>query len=104
MEGHSNGNNILADSEERKIIEKVLRDILSKYISLEKPIEEVQVDDELEKIGVDSISFMKMVVAIELAYDFEFEDEDLIVDNFQTLDNVIQYISKRTKEAQGAPL
>jgi acyl carrier protein len=75
--------------------ENQLLGILSKYIDLKVPADELTTASKLENIGVDSISFMKVVVAIEQTFDFEFRDEDLIIDNFECIGNVIHYIDER---------
>lgn len=75
--------------------EIILRRILCRYISLKIPAEQITLEDKLEDIGVDSISFMKVVVAIEQSFGFEFKDEDLIIDNFERIKNVIRYIDER---------
>lgn len=41
---------------------------------------------------LDSITFVKMVVALETELDFEFEDEMLAVGKFETIGDIVEYV------------
>lgn len=43
----------------------------------------------------DSITFMKMVVALESEFDIEFDDEILLIENFPTVDSIISYVESK---------
>jgi acyl carrier protein len=58
--------------------------------------EEIDVQDDLLGSGIiDSIGMMKLVVFIEKELDIKIPDEDMIVENFMTLENMMDYLSKR---------
>ncbi|MDR2044213.1 MAG: acyl carrier protein [Clostridium sp.] len=42
-------------------------------------------DTNLETYGLESIEAIKLVVALEESYGFEFNDEDLLFDKFNTI-------------------
>jgi Phosphopantetheine attachment site. len=42
--------------------------------------------------SLDSLSFIKLVVELEQIFEIEFDDEMLSVDNFQTIDELSNYI------------
>lgn len=79
----------------RKEIEQSLRKIIMELLELTKPVEEIANDDDLTKLGMNSISAIELVVEVEDKYDFEFNDEDLLVDNFKTIERLAKYIEKR---------
>lgn len=44
---------------------------------------------------VDSITFIKIVVALETAFDFEFDDEMLLIANFPTIKSMVEYVMSK---------
>ncbi|WP_081418995.1 phosphopantetheine-binding protein [Paenibacillus sp. Leaf72] len=59
-------------------------EILQKNIEL-LTIDESVLQSDLETVGLNSISFVKLIVALENEFDVEFENEILIIDHFATL-------------------
>lgn len=79
-------------------IEKSLRKIIKKVVELSKSVEEIGNDDDLTELGMNSITAIELVVEVEEKYNFEFNDEDLLVDNFKTINRLVSYIEKRITE------
>jgi acyl carrier protein len=44
---------------------------------------------------LDSITFMKMVVALEGEFDIEFDEKILLIENFPTVDSMINYVESK---------
>lgn len=55
----------------------------------------VTFDMELSSSGIDSITFIKIVVALEESYNFEFDDEMLIFTSFPTIKSMIEYVESK---------
>ena len=51
---------------------------------------------KLHEMGINSILFVKIVVALEDYFAFEFDDEDLNFDKFETMNDVYTYIKEKT--------
>jgi acyl carrier protein len=49
-------------------------------------------DESLLGIGVDSLNMIELVVGIENEFDFELLDEDLIIENFETINSIIKML------------
>lgn len=47
---------------------------------------------------VDSITFIKIVVALETEFDFEFDDEMLLINNFPTVKSMVEYVMAKGRE------
>lgn len=47
--------------------------------------DELTHNEDLQEKGMDSMSFVKIIVALELEYEIEFEDEDLMTLQLSTL-------------------
>ena len=56
----------------------------------------VQIDpgDDLAKHGMTSILFIHLVIALEDKYEFEFKDEDLLFDRFNTLNKLAELLNR----------
>lgn len=50
---------------------------------------------------IDSVTFVKMVVALESEFDFEFEDEMLSVSKFPTVNDLVDFVEKQTLGSNG---
>lgn len=69
--------------------------ILQKNVSLIVPLESIHEDNLLADIGLNSISFIKVVVEIENKYQIEFLDEDLDSNRFFTVGSIINYVIEK---------
>ncbi|MEW9702770.1 AMP-binding protein, partial [Paenibacillus sp. SI8] len=58
-------------------------------------ISKVGMLDHLADMGVNSLSYMRAIVAIEEEFDFEFPDEDMIPGKFITVADVADYVESR---------
>ena len=58
------------------------------------------VDDDyplLERKVIDSLGMVKLISLIEEEFDVEIDDEDVVPDNWRTIDTIAQFVdSKRT--------
>lgn len=75
------------------IIEEKALEIIRENISLET----ISLEMSLEELDVDSITFIKIIVAIESEFDFEFDDEKLLFSAFPTIQTMIDYVKERTE-------
>lgn len=75
------------------VLEKV-KSIVSEIIGI-SGVDEIGSDDDLLTLGLNSISFIKIVVTIENSFNITFDDEDLLFHNFNTLNKLTSYIQKK---------
>ena len=75
--------------------------ITPKVIQIVEKILSRSVGDELDRefdcFGMDSISFIKIVVQVEETFNFEFETEKLTQYNFYTIRDFIHYVHSRIR-------
>ena len=45
--------------------------------------------------SIDSIAFVKMIVALEIEFNFEFEDDMLSVSNNKKVEDLVKYVESR---------
>ncbi|MDF2801845.1 MAG: dhbF [Anaerocolumna sp.] len=55
----------------------------------ERLFDDIAVDNEVK--GIDSITFIIIVVALEEEFDIEFEEEKLIIESFTTIRSILEY-------------
>lgn len=73
---------------------EIIRYIINNCIDdLKIPITEVENDDDLFDLGMDSISSIKIVVELEREFEFEFEDEELTMERLRTINNILEYLT-----------
>lgn len=65
--------------------------------SLEIPVESIKVDQPLSELDLDSINFVKLVIALEAEFDFEFDDDKLLVSEFPTVRSLVEYVEEKTQ-------
>ena len=51
-------------------------------------------NDDLTEIGLDSISFIKIIVALEQNYDIEFDDISLDFSNFDSFNKLCDFVKE----------
>lgn len=67
--------------------------------TIESIIGDITLETELAGAGVDSITFIKIVVALEEEFDFEFDDEMLLIAAFPTIKSLIDYVESKVHGA-----
>ena len=72
--------------------ENEIRQIMSRHLALSKPIETIDLDANLQDIGFNSISFIKLIVAIEARWNVEFPDDKLLVNESGTLRQLCEMV------------
>ena len=78
---------------------EIIQDILETSIPvLQKPIDS---EANLYKLGMDSISFIQIVVALEEKFDMEIPDEYLFPEKLDTIRKMEDMIQKIHLEQQG---
>lgn len=56
-------------------------------------IDSVGIEEKLDDLGINSLSFIKIVVAIEEQFKIEFDDEDLTKIKFKFVKDIINYVN-----------
>lgn len=75
----------------------MVRDEVNKWIQANLHVEEYDIDSTalLSDLGMDSITYIKLVVDMEICFNIEFDDEKLSFEGNPTLDDLVQYIEDK---------
>ncbi len=65
--------------------------------NIKKSSSNISLDMDFASVGLDSINFIKTIVALEDNFDFEFEDEMLTIEKFPKIKSMIEYVESRVQ-------
>ena len=89
-------------SNELNDIQKRAFEVIISNVS-EKVSNNISLDMDFNSIGLDSITFIKTIVALEGEFDFEFDDEMLLITKFPTVKSMVEYVEIKIQETQLIP-
>ena len=75
----------------KDILDKVLK-ILNANIE-KTEITSEQMEDDLTALGMDSITFIRIIVAVEEEFDIEIPDEKILIIEMNTVSKIVNIIS-----------
>jgi len=78
---------------DNKVFEKV-KEILRSQLP-DGSSAEISLDDNLTDLGINSLLFVKIAVALETEFDIEFKDEDLDIKRFKTIGDIVCYVEDK---------
>lgn len=81
----------LYDEEIELIIRKLIEETAENKTL---PFDQFGKKDILTEVGLDSMDLVSLVVAIEDRFNIELQDEDMIFEQFNTIEKVIMIVGK----------
>jgi acyl carrier protein len=81
------------------ILKDLERVLLTEIIAVDLEIKSLSPDEDLlEKGIIDSIGIMKLILFIEETLGIKVDDEDIVPENFQTLNNMVKFIEHKMQK------
>lgn len=81
------------------ILKDLERVLLTEIIAVDLEIKSLSPDEDLlEKGIIDSIGIMKLILFIEETLGIKVDDEDIVPENFQTLNNMVKFIEQKMQK------
>lgn len=77
-------------------IREIINKSVGKYLS--KPINEIENNENLFTLGVDSMNFIKIIVQIEDGMEIEFQDYEIEKRNWMTINNIYKLVERKENE------
>ena len=78
-------------------IRKAIHSYLEENVLFNSDDNSISDDDSFMENGIiDSTGILELVSFIEGKFDFKVDDEDLVPDNFDSVNNLVSYIEKKT--------
>ena len=77
-------------------IERQIKEMLVERLFLKISPDEIDDDAPLmEKLGVDSVQVLEIVVGLEEVYGISFEDEEFDIDIFRTVKSIADFVRNK---------
>lgn len=74
-------------------IEKIIRNKIREVVEIENA-EYIMGDVDLRDQGLDSLNAIELIVELEMEFDIEFDEDDLLVECINTIDKIIALVRK----------
>ena len=83
-------------------IKSLVIDLISELLS-EKDLDNdiIQYIDLIDDVGMDSITFISLVVQIEDSFKITVPDDVLLMENFKNVDSIVNVVEKEILRSQG---
>lgn len=77
----------------KKCVKKSIVDVISREFNIEEKDQKIldQID-LLDDLGMDSLSFVSIIIEIEATLDIVVPDEYMLIDNFRKLDSIVNIV------------
>lgn len=62
-------------------------------------IKNISGDETLNRIGVDSVNFIDVIISLEDKFNITFDDEELLLQNLNTINKLYKIISEKLGNA-----
>lgn len=70
-------------------------EIVASLLNKEVSDMRLSMETNLLELGINSVDYIRIVVALESKLNIEFDDEDLNYERFNTIDDIIYYVQER---------
>lgn len=76
-------------------MEQQIKEIIQEVLCLDQAgVDSIQNDQALFDYGLDSLKAIEMIVLIEEKFDVSVDDEDLLIDNMESVEKISELIKK----------
>ena len=76
-----------------KCVKKAIVDVISREFNIEEKDQKILDQlDLLEDLGMDSMSFVSIIVELEATFGIIIPDEYMLIDNFRKLDSIVNVV------------
>ena len=60
----------------------------------------IGLDTAFDEIELDSIEFITIIVEVETNYEIEFDDENMLINNYRSIGDFVEYVKKKITKAK----
>ena len=60
----------------------------------------INLNTTFDEIELDSIEFITIIVEVESNYEIEFDDENMLISNYQRIGDFVEYVKKKIAEVK----
>lgn len=78
----------------------ITKEIIKLITEIGELSDNIDLDTTFDEIELDSIGFVTIIVEIETNYGIEFDDENMLITNYQSIGEFVEYVKKKTAKAK----
>ena len=78
----------------------ITKEIIKLITEIGELSDNIDLDTTFDEIELDSIGFVTIIVEIETNYEIEFDDENMLITNYQSIGEFVEYVKKKTAKAK----
>ena len=60
----------------------------------------INLNTTFDEIELDSIEFITIIVEVETNYEIEFDDENMLINNYRSIGDFVEYVKKKITKAK----
>jgi len=76
-------------------VNNIDKKIIELFIKFGEVQNNIGLDTKFIELGLESIAFVSIIVEVEDNYEIEFDDENMIAHNYQTVGDFIKYVKDK---------
>lgn len=80
------------------LVENKIRELIKECMPKFERVKNLKNNDDLLFLGLDSISFIKLVVLLETNFAIQIPDEKLLLSEFSTIDKILKIVNQLKSE------
>lgn len=80
-------------------IEKKVREVLQEGGDVLVDIDQIALNEELKDFGINSVSYLKIIMDLEEKFRIMFEKDELQFENFRSIDKITECIASKLSQA-----
>lgn len=80
-------------------IEAIVKNTIKNNLDFPISVDEMDVNSKLADLGINSITYIRIIISIENELGIELEDDILDLGSFRTLKNCIDYVTSKYEQA-----
>ena len=85
-----------------KTVEEITLEIIEQVKQVLKLSRNIDMQEDLIALGLDSMDTVILTFALEESFDIEIGDDEHSIDNISTVENMVNFISRKLEQKQEA--
>lgn len=76
------------------------KEIIKLIFEIGELSDNIGLDTAFDEIEFDSIEFITIIVEVETNYEIEFDDENMLINNYRSIGDFVEYVKKKITKAK----
>ena len=76
------------------------KEIIKLIFEIGELSDNIGLDTAFDEIELDSIEFITIIVEVETNYEIEFDDENMLINNYRSIGDFVEYVKKKITKAK----